>query len=85
MVTLPGSVVDAEWLLEHQDQVTIAECGVGAGAPAVAYCGSGVTACHDLLALERAGLGRAALFPESWSAWGGDPGRPAETGPPSTG
>ena len=47
----------------------------------VAYCGSGVTACHDLLALAAAGRTATALFVGSWSAWGADPDRPAETGP----
>jgi thiosulfate/3-mercaptopyruvate sulfurtransferase len=46
----------------------------------VAYCGSGITACHDLLALELAGLHHTALFPGSWSAWAADPDRPATTG-----
>jgi thiosulfate/3-mercaptopyruvate sulfurtransferase len=49
--------------------------------PAIAYCGSGVTACHDLLALELAGSARTALYPGSWSQWGNDESRPAETGP----
>ncbi|MEY9213918.1 sulfurtransferase [Thermobifida halotolerans] len=44
------------------------------------YCGSGVTACHDLLALEHAGFGGARLYPGSWSAWGADDSLPAETG-----
>ena len=44
----------------------------------VCYCGSGVTACHDLLALEVAGLGGARIFPGSWSEWCADPARPVE-------
>lgn len=45
----------------------------------VVYCGSGVTACHDLLAMERAGI-RGRLFTGSWSAWSNDPERPIATG-----
>ena len=52
-----------------------------ADAPVVAYCGSGVSACIDLLALRRAGLPDGRLFVGSWSAWGADPDRPAEEGP----
>lgn len=46
----------------------------------VMYCGSGVTACHNLLALEHAGLPGARLFPGSWSEWCANPERPMKTG-----
>lgn len=54
------------------------------GRPVAAYCGSGVTAAHDVLALEVLGV-RAALYPGSWSAWVRDPARPVETGEPDRG
>jgi thiosulfate/3-mercaptopyruvate sulfurtransferase len=47
----------------------------------VMYCGSGVTACQNLLAMEHAGLPGARLYPGSWSEWSSDPKRPVETGP----
>jgi thiosulfate/3-mercaptopyruvate sulfurtransferase len=47
---------------------------------AVCYCGSGVTACHDLLALEHAGLSGGRLYPGSWSEWSHDPARPVRRG-----
>jgi thiosulfate/3-mercaptopyruvate sulfurtransferase len=50
-------------------------------AAIVSMCGSGVTACHTLLALEVAGLAGARLYPGSWSEWCRDPARPVATGP----
>jgi len=47
----------------------------------VVYCGSGVSACHNLLAMERAGLPGSKLFVGSWSEWSSDPSRPVATGP----
>jgi thiosulfate/3-mercaptopyruvate sulfurtransferase len=48
----------------------------------VSYCGSGVTACHNLLALEHVGLTGSKLYAGSWSEWSADPTRPIETGEP---
>ncbi len=46
----------------------------------VHQCGSGITACHNLLAMEVAGLGGSALYPGSWSEWCSDPSRPVARG-----
>jgi thiosulfate/3-mercaptopyruvate sulfurtransferase len=46
----------------------------------VSYCGSGVTACQNLLVLEHIGLRGARLYPGSWSEWSSDPSRPIATG-----
>jgi thiosulfate/3-mercaptopyruvate sulfurtransferase len=48
---------------------------------AVMYCGSGVSACHNLLAMEHAGLPGSPLYVGSWSEWSSNPERPVETGP----
>jgi thiosulfate/3-mercaptopyruvate sulfurtransferase len=50
------------------------------GSGVVHQCGSGVTACHNLLAMEHAGLGTTTLYPGSWSDWCADPARPVARG-----
>jgi thiosulfate/3-mercaptopyruvate sulfurtransferase len=53
----------------------------GASADRVVHsCGSGVTACHNLLAMEIAGFGETKLYPGSWSEWCADPSRPIARG-----
>lgn len=56
---------------------------IGPYAPGqvVMYCGSGVSACQNLLAMEQAGLTGSRLYVGSWSEWSADPTRPVETGP----
>jgi thiosulfate/3-mercaptopyruvate sulfurtransferase len=49
--------------------------GGAAPAQAVHMCGSGVTACHNLFAMELAGLPGGRLYPGSWSEWCADPAR----------
>jgi len=68
---LPRAELRSRWLLT-----------LGARAPGetVAMCGSGVSACLNLLALEVAGLGGARLYPGSWSEWIRDRSRPIATG-----
>ena len=69
-----GGFKSAEQLRAEFDAV------LGATDPAsvVNQCGSGVTACHNLLAMEIAGLPGARLYPGSWSEWCADPARPVE-------
>lgn len=70
---LPASALRAGF------QQTIGDC---APDRVVCYCGSGVTACHVLLALEHAGLVGARLYAGSWSEWSSDPSRPIGKGRP---
>jgi len=66
-----GRFLPAAMLRRAFDSVIGARTG-----PVVNQCGSGVTACHNLLAMEVAGLSGSALYPGSWSEWCADPSRP---------
>lgn len=57
-----------------------AALGLESAQGVVQQCGSGVTACHNLLAMAHAGLGVSALYPGSWSEWCADPARPIARG-----
>ncbi|HEX2808342.1 MAG TPA: rhodanese-like domain-containing protein, partial [Kineosporiaceae bacterium] len=59
-----------------------AALGVDAGGPVGVYCGSGVTAAHEIAALAIAGI-EAAMYPGSWSQWSADPSRPVAVSPSS--
>ena len=57
-----------------------AALGLASAEGVVQQCGSGVTACHNLLAMAHAGLGLSTLYPGSWSEWCADPARPIARG-----
>ena len=74
---LTGSPVP---VFRSPDELRARYAALGAeAAPPIVYCGSGVTACHDLLALHLAGL-RGTLYAGSWSEWSADPALPIATG-----
>ncbi|MBN6058080.1 sulfurtransferase [Nonomuraea sp. RK-328] len=70
---------DGRFLPPEELRARFAGLGVSEGTRAGAYCGSGVTAAHQVLAMELAGL-PAALYVGSWSNWVADPTRPVATG-----
>lgn len=71
---------DGCFLPPEELRARFAALGVADGIPTAAYCGSGVTASHEILALAVAGF-EGALYPGSWSQWSNTPGRPVATGP----
>ncbi|MBL8329427.1 MAG: sulfurtransferase [Rubrivivax sp.] len=71
---------DGRFKPREQLQAEFTGLGVRAGEPTVHQCGSGVTACHNLLAQAHAGLGLGTLYPGSWSEWCADPERPVARG-----
>jgi len=70
---------DGRFLAAEALRVRYAALGAGE-RPVVAYCGSSLSATHDLLALELAGIGGGWLYEGSWSDWSSDPSRPVATG-----
>ena len=71
----------ADGRFKPADELRAAFEGLQADATRVVHqCGSGVTACHNLLAMEHAGLKGSALYPGSWSEWCADPARPVARG-----
>jgi len=85
---IPGAVsapttenvdADGRFLPPERLRARFAALGVEPGVGVAAYCGSGVTAAHEVVALALAGFD-AALFPGSWSQWSNDPERPVAVG-----
>ena len=74
--------LDAEGRFRSASELADRFRGLGAGydADTICYCGSGVTAAHNILAMRHAGLPEPALYPGSWSEWIVDPARPIATG-----
>jgi thiosulfate/3-mercaptopyruvate sulfurtransferase len=87
---IPGAVnafweenlgADGRFLPPEMLRERFSRLGVERGESVVAYCGSGISACHDLLALEVAGFEGARLYAGSWSDWAGRPGAAIAVGP----
>ena len=65
---------------KNELRARFAQLGVRPDRATVCYCGSGVTACHNVLALTIAGFSATRLYPGSWSDWSSDPDRPVAVG-----
>ncbi len=75
-----GLDADGRFLSTEAMAARFAALGVDGRVEVIASCGSGVSACHLLLAMEHAGLGGGRLYVGSWSGWSADPDRPAALG-----
>jgi thiosulfate/3-mercaptopyruvate sulfurtransferase len=72
---LEGSAFKSPDILRHEFSDLL---GSVLASDVIHQCGSGVTACHNLLAMEYAGLSGSHLYAGSWSEWCADPKRPVE-------
>jgi thiosulfate/3-mercaptopyruvate sulfurtransferase len=79
-----ASFVDARGMIRSAAELRelMEKAGIDVARPVIASCGSGVTACSLLLALDMIGVPGAALYDGSWSEWGRRTDLPIETGPP---
>lgn len=86
---IPGAVnvpcrghLEADGTIKTPAQIrdAFAAAGIVDASEVISYCGAGVTACHNLLAMDYAGLGRGRLYPGSWSAWSRSPDLPVQRG-----
>ena len=80
-----SAVLDDNGRLRTMDELKAHYAALGladAETPSVAYCGSGVSACMNIVSMEHAGLTPPRLYVASWSGWSADPDRPAELGQP---
>ncbi len=79
-ISMPTAAnLDAEGRFLPDEALAERFAGARARGPVAVYCGSGVTAAHEVLALASLGID-AALYPGSWSQWSADPARPVEVG-----
>lgn len=75
-----GHLRPVDELRRHYAALGVPDDSANGAADVIAYCGSGVSACLNLVAMEHAGLGTGRLFVASWSGWSADPDRPAALG-----
>ncbi|MFJ4028554.1 sulfurtransferase [Paenarthrobacter sp. NPDC089989] len=68
-------------LADDELRYNVRAAGISRADRFISYCGSGVTACHNLLTLEHLGLGEGRLFVGGWSQYSRSPGLPVELGP----